>query len=326
MTRGGIWDCCFSPNGRLIAVAAGSTAYVWDITSSEPHLVETFTSHMGTIISLAFSAPSSLISVSVDKSVKFWQIDAPDPAMTDSKPISHISTQIISITLQAKDGVTITSHLDGVVKTWNISTGLCKEFQTPARDFYLGDAQLINNKLVFVWYTDKINIWDVEKGEFLLTVNGPSKLEDIRISGDGSRIFLLDSESIQAWSIWTGEAMGKVKVMNLGYFSDPGFLTVDGPRVWMHYPTSDNYQGWDFGIPASSPIQLPSISTLHLNDALLWDTGLSTIKDESIGKVVFQLPKRFGWLSGVQWNGCYLAACFSHTEVLILDFTHAPFQ
>jgi WD40 repeat protein len=37
--------CCFSPDGRLIAVSAGRIAHVWDITGSEPHLIETFIGH-----------------------------------------------------------------------------------------------------------------------------------------------------------------------------------------------------------------------------------------------------------------------------------------
>jgi hypothetical protein len=36
---------------------------------------------------------------------------------------------------------------------------------------------------------EKINVWDVEKGELLHTVHGPSWLEDIKISEDGSRVF-----------------------------------------------------------------------------------------------------------------------------------------
>ena len=66
--------CCFSPNGRFIAAAAGSTAYVWDITSPGHHLVETFVGHTSNIMSLVFSSPSSLISASTDQSVKFWKI------------------------------------------------------------------------------------------------------------------------------------------------------------------------------------------------------------------------------------------------------------
>ena len=70
----GAKHCCFSPNGKHIAVATESTAYIWDIASSEPHLIETFIGHIHDITSLAFPSPSSLISASYDKSVKFWQI------------------------------------------------------------------------------------------------------------------------------------------------------------------------------------------------------------------------------------------------------------
>ena len=84
--------CCFSPDGRLIAAvgdniiaASGNIIYVWDVASSNPHLIETFIGHTMTISSLKFSSPSSLISASYDKSVKFWQIStlSADPVTTD---------------------------------------------------------------------------------------------------------------------------------------------------------------------------------------------------------------------------------------------------
>jgi WD40 repeat protein len=89
------------------------------------------------IMSLAFSSPSSLISASSDQSVKFWKIGAKptDLVGTDSKSISIASATIMSITLQVKDGnLFITSDSDGVVRTCDIFTGLCKaSFQTPAK-------------------------------------------------------------------------------------------------------------------------------------------------------------------------------------------------
>ena len=63
--------CCFSPDGRFIAVGVESNVYVWDITSSEPYLIETFVGHVDYIASLAFSSPSSLVSTSYDQSIKF---------------------------------------------------------------------------------------------------------------------------------------------------------------------------------------------------------------------------------------------------------------
>ena len=191
--------CCFSPDGRLIAVSSGWIVYVFNITSSEPYLIETAIGHTGSIMSLVFSSSSSLISASADKSVKFWKIGAEptDQAGTDLKSISIAPVSIRSITLQAKDGIFITSDSDGVVRTCDIFTGLCKaSFQTPAKGADMRDIQLFNSRLVLVWYADeKIKIWDVEKEELLHTVDGPSSLEDIRISEDGSRVF-----SIGAWA------------------------------------------------------------------------------------------------------------------------------
>jgi hypothetical protein len=164
---------------------------------------------------------------------------------------------------------------------------------------------------------DGINIWDVEKGESLLVVDAKSEWAyDLKISGDRSRVFFLYIGSIQAWSIHTGEFVGEV-----GRGSLPESLTIDGSRVWAH---SSGCEGWDFGTPGSSPVQLCNIHLyrLHPNGIMLWDTGLSQIKDKVTGEVVFHLPKRYGKPIDVQWNGHYLVACFMSTEVLVLDFSH----
>jgi WD40 repeat protein len=148
-----------------------------------------------------------------DGSVKFWQISASSisPDVTDPKPIP-CDSPIRSITLQAKDGIAISSDSDGVVRIWNLSTGHCKaSFQTPAKGDCLRDVQLIDNRLVLVWCAAKeIHIWDVEKEELLQTVGAPwGDVYDLRISGDGSKVFCMEWD-IHAWYIWTGEAMGSV--------------------------------------------------------------------------------------------------------------------
>ena len=64
-----------------------------------------------------------------------------------------------------------------------------------------------------MWHTGQILIQDIEEGELLLAADGPDyDIEDLRISGDGSRVFCLDDESIQAWSVQTGEVVGKVEI------------------------------------------------------------------------------------------------------------------
>ena len=317
--------CCFSPNDRLVAVAVGSTVYVFDITSSDPHLIETFIGHTYPITSLVFSSLSTLISASKDDSVKFWQIGVPStaPDMADPESISPTSRPIRSITLQTKDGIAITIDSGGMVKTWDISTGLCKaSFQIPAKSIIKGDAQLINGRLIVVWNTGgKICMWDAEKGE------PPSERyvlfypEDLRISEDGSKIFLLYPRSIEAWSVQTGEVVGKVEV-RLQY---TGSLIVDGLKVWAYWPQSE-CQGWDFGIPGSLPAQLSTIPTLPPKSSMLWNPSLSMIKDAVTGKVLFQLSGRFANPTSVQCDGYYLVAGYESGEILILELNHVLSQ
>ena len=365
--------CCFSPDNQLIAIAVDNTIHIWNITVSDPHIVETFVGHTSYITSLTFSSPSSLISASRDQSIKFWKIDTlpTGPVLTslESKPLTsalvktgyhilktfvghtHLITSHIlyyldklsrligalllvpvltnlkstpltlapikSITLQAKDGIAISGDSAGVVRIWDISTGLCKaSLQTPAKGHCESDVRLIGSRLILVWYMKKkIHVWDVEKGKLLQMVDGPvDNVEDVRISGDGSKVFCLCWRSIQAWSIQTGEVMGKV---GLKYCKHQRSLTVDDSRVWVHSPLSEPW-GWDFGVSGTSP----TVTLPHLSDTKLWDISQSRVKDTVTGQVVFQLAGRFANPVNTQWDGQYLVAGYESGEVLILDFYH----
>jgi len=316
--------CCFSPDGRLIAVATGNTTYVWDIASSNAHPIRTFVEHKrNPITSLVFSSPSSLISSSTDQSIKFWHIgtSSMDPVVTDPEFAHLASAPITSIILQASTGIAISSNSDGVVRTWDIPTGVCKaSFQIPVKDLRSCCIQLVNGRLISAWYLDqKIHIWDVEKKGYLQTIEVPRHhVYGIRISEDGSKVFCLCRETIEAWSIQTREPMGRVEV---GPSQVLRPLTVDGSRVWIHFPLSESL-GWDFGILGSPPIQLSHMPFLHPNSTKWWDVGQSRIKDIATGRVVFQLAGRFANPIDSQWDGQYLVAGCRSGEILILDFKH----
>jgi WD40 repeat protein len=318
--------CCFSPNGRLVAVAAYDTAYVWDITGTDPCLINTFTGHTSYIDALAFSS-SSLISLSQDQSVKFWQIGAPptDLVAGDPNPTPPVSASAESVSLQAESGIAISSHLDGVVKTWDISTGLCKgSFQTPAKGAMLRDAQVVGGRLIFVWHTNqKIHVWDTKEGELLQAVETAAiGHRDIRISGDGSTVFLLAGGLIKGWSLRTGEVVGWVELDDQLYVD---LLRIDGSGICVRFSNSLRLR-WDFGVSGSSPVPLPNISSerscLEFIGGASWRyEGPCWIKDMVTGKAIFQLAGRHASPCDVQWDGQYLVAGYGSGEVLILDFT-----
>jgi len=332
--------CCFSPNEQFVAGAAGGTIYIWDIASPDPHLVRTIV-HSGFINSLTFSSSdifsSSLVSASNDKTVKFWQSGtnwSTDPVITSPTPGS---APIESVSVQADDGIAISSDSAGVVKKWDLSTGLCKaSFVSPAKG--KRDIQLIDGRLIIVWYDwkigapGKVHIWDVEKEEIIWMLGQSwSRALDLKISGDGSKVFLLNHQSIQAWNISTGEYIGEVKFKG----QQPQGLTVYGSRVWLSYLAPITYAysdsdplGWDFGISGCSPIPLsntpPDRPHFNLVDGAAQNcVGSSWIEDTATKQPVFYLPKRFTENSKVScWDKQYLVIGHNSGEVLILDFSH----
>jgi WD40 repeat protein len=319
--------CCLSPDGKFIAVAAGSKIFVWDISGSHPHLLDTFIGHVVGITFLAFSS-SSLISASKTGSIKYWQIGASSSDMVESDQPASIDF----VNLQAENRIAVSGDLHGVVKIWDISTGLCKaSFQSPVGySFFENDARVINGRLIVVWYDHKTihiwdaegrnNIWSTKKGKLLRVIEvGWSKISSLRISGDGSKVFLLKGKLIQAWSMRTGEAVGEVELKNRSHLE---LFSMGGSRISVRLPNSST-QEWDFGIPGSPPVPLPNPSTEkpHLDFiGGAWYEGLSWIKDTVTGKEVFQLAGRYAIPLQVQWDGQYLVAGYRSGEVLILDF------
>jgi len=315
--------CCFSPDGGFIACAAGYTIYLWDITGPDPHFIKSLVGHIKRVTSLVFSSSLTLISASRDGSIKFWEIGA-----SSANPVVPHSFPISAVSLQAKDGLAFSVDSAGVVRTWSIFTGLCKEsFETQAKDIGVGDIQLLGDRLIIIGYKkDKgeICMWDAEQGELQTVGKNGMIPRGLRISGDGSRVFCVDEYDIQAWFIQTGEYTGRIPMQSVDlYWLDP--LWIDGPKVMVRCEGSLTL-GWDFRIPGSTPIEISPTPTdrPHLDfigSATKPTTHPIGIEDRVTGKVVFQLRGRYARPSATQWDGKYLIAGYETGEVLILDFS-----
>ena len=312
---------CFSPDGKLFAIAAGFTAYVWDITKSEPSIVETLICYEDKIASLGFSSPTSLISISTWESIKFWQVG------TSSKASGTPGSSIQSITLKAKDGVAISSDSDGAVRIWDLSTGLCNaSFQTPARGTYRRDIQLVDNRWILVWCGyGKLHVWAIEKGEFLKIVDMvedevEDEVDELRLSGDGSKVFYVSNMDIKARDIWTG------KVVYKEYLGGPlairPYMAIDGSRVWMNVDGRE-IRGWNIGI--SNPDSIgpcdPFPNRPHLDfigGIREYRMSLPPIENTITGKEFLRLPRSLDNPTDAQWDGQYLVAGYDTGDVLIL--------
>ena len=335
---------CLSPSGKVVVGVSNTTAHVWDTTNPTTDPVKTFAPHDSNISSLVFS--SCLISASSDKSVRFWQVggSSPNQITMETRPEASPLIGVTSIILQAEERTVISINSSGIVGLWDLVTGLRQiSFQAFATDFgadggYASDARLVGGLLTVAFCgrdsrnTWKITTWDVEKEDYLQTVALPLGIRiqgrDLRISGDGTMVFGLDTRCIQIWSTSTGRSTGVISFAQELQSHSPSFI-VDGSRVWIRSENSPA-QGWDLRNPQAPPLplsEMPSdgrrLGFIQVDGTNGSDTGPTRIEDAITRREVFRLPKKFAQPSVVQWDGRYLATAYNGTgELLIMDFIH----
>ena len=316
--------CCFSPDGRFVACSSKTTICVWNITTRRTPLVEYRSGHSESITFLAF--PSTLVSGSSDRSVKFWQSSS---FLAIPKTTGHMaalgidfSDPIVSVKLSPGDNTLVTSHRSGWVKTLNLTMRTRKKFATPASGRH--DTHLDGNTFIIAWYADTKNgyqyhLWDLYKSR-LLWVRGFSRpspfINDLKISQDGSKIFGLTDTHIEILCTQRSEArrveVGGRRASN---------LFVRGSQVGI---SNSGGMGWDFGtseVPSFG--ELPDWPRLNLVDrsrgGAVEPCG---IEDTVTKRAVFHLPETYMKLgTKVEWDGRYLLIWSSHGEgVVVIDF------
>ena len=328
--------CRFSPDGRFVACATGNEVFVWNVSERTPYLIGNLVGHTKEVTSLTFS--SVLVSASRDRSVKFWQIN-PHPAdqgVADTHPASPAPSPIKFVSLQVRSEIAISCDSDGLVKIWNILTGQCEDsVQTRAEGRV--DMRMMDSGLVVVWYNPKIGgpgkicVQDAKEGPVRTLGECWSRALDLRIAEDGSKVFLLDDEVVQAWSLSTGEIMGRIGFT----YKQPDRLVLDGSKVWLlgSNPTGWGSSGprplgWDFGIPDSSPVPLDgtSFGVPHPNSPRgvgRFRMVHTWIEDTVTRRRVFHLPKKLADLltkSNTRWDDGFLVIGLPSGEMVILDF------
>ena len=310
-------SCHFSPDGKLVAIATRSVIHVWDITSPDPYILETFHIGNGSCfsmgISMGFSSPTSLISVDGGPA-RFWQVGTPSTALDVTK------SPIQSITLQMKDRIVLSSDSDGVVRIWDLRTGVCKKsFQTPAKGSCRRDIQLIDHKWIIVWHmAGKFHIWAIEKGKPLHTADIADKhVDDLWILGNEPKILFKSSHSLVILDIWTGKILSQVE-LSLPLAVRP-FLAIDGSRVWIY---NNGPRGWNFEFSDTSigfciaPPNRPHLD--FVGGIRRYKSSLPTIEDTVTGKEFLRLPNSLNKPIDAKWDGQYLVSGYDTGDILIL--------
>ena len=308
--------CCFSPDGKFVACAGGHDIYVWNISISGAPLVKRLVGHSRFVTFLAFS--SSLISGSNDDSVKFWPTDSFLADSTTTGPAAT-STSIVSAHLFHEDSAVVTSDSSGVVKTWDLITGICKSsFSTPAKGRH--DTYLTGGTLIIVWWAGEgkeFHVWDVHKGQLLQTISKPlPKVMDIQISGDRPTGYLQGDGRTKAMSMGVGENTGRVGVKILH--------TRGSFFIHKSWQESGSWGRWGRWNPQHMRVSYPAGFQGRFRLDVVQNTNkiaLCGIADTITKRMVFHFPERYADKEAeTEWDGRYLLVRLPSGETMILDF------
>lgn len=288
--------CCLSPDGRLVACVADTNIFVWDITISGARLVGRL-GHSRAVTFITFS--SSLISGSKDRSVKFWQTRSflADSETTDRMAEPRGSTSIMSVNLFAKDHTVVSSDQSGMVKTWDLVTGFCKDSSwTPAQGER--DTHLAGGSLVIIWCAEgEYHVWDVYNSQLLRKFPSTfTLLRDLTISRDGSEIFGWGTRSMETVSMERGRVTSWRELFVVALVGSS-----TGPKV-------------------STLREFPDRPYLDFVD---WPTAALGIEPRWIGdtvtkRLVFRLPERYMKSDvEIRWDGRYVLV-WSRSGVMVI--------
>jgi WD40 repeat protein len=112
----------YNPNGHFLAVAGGKSIQIFDVLPGDGravNLMRTLDGHTEQILGLAFSDTNTLVSVSLDKTAKIWEV-------ASGKIIHSAEVQVskgAAFALQpGRDSLAADSSL-GKARLWNYQTG-----------------------------------------------------------------------------------------------------------------------------------------------------------------------------------------------------------
>jgi WD40 repeat protein len=192
----------YCPNGRFLAVAAGDkTIRIYDSRPGDhltSKLSKTLTNHAAQILGLCFSDTNTLVSVSLDQTVKIWNVESGKLLHSADLPLGK---QIKFAIAPGHQSLAADTSF-GKVRLWNYQTGeVLKTFEP--NDSWASSLAFTPDGKLLVIGTDKgvIRVMDVATWTVIHTIDLDSPIYSIAASAE---------------HILMGYGDGTVAVLNFG--------------------------------------------------------------------------------------------------------------
>jgi WD40 repeat protein len=217
----------WSPDGELLASAAGCEVRLWEIQSGRE--IRAFTGHQDWINSVAFSPDGkSIASGSSDNTVRLWQIDTGREIQTFTGHQHKVTSVAIN-----PDGKSIVSGSDdNTVRLWQVDTGREVRVFTGNQHRITSLAFSPNGKSIASGFSDNtVRLWQVETGGEIQAFTGHlGMVLSVSFSPDGKSIVSgSEDETVHLWQVDTGREI-QAFTGHLGPISSVAF-SPDGKSI-----------------------------------------------------------------------------------------------
>jgi WD40 repeat protein len=232
--RSGIAALVFSPDGRQLAVADGSTVRLWDLETHKARML----SETGGALCLAFDRAGERLAAGSADSVLVWDVRASaDEAQPQPVTLRGHERPVRQILFSPDGRRLLSGSFDGTVRIWNLSR---PDKQTPVAivrhsgDINSLDLSADGHILATASRDQTVGLWDAATGAILHRLTGHnSEVESVSLTRNGEVVASAAQDgSAMLWDVKTGrEILTLRRSATLVAFSPTGPLlaTAGGP-------------------------------------------------------------------------------------------------